>query len=40
MNQELLQKGIIGGYDLGRDYPELKTICLIAVTELRYKRRN
>ncbi|MEK4147354.1 aminomethyl-transferring glycine dehydrogenase subunit GcvPA [Robertmurraya sp. FSL W8-0741] len=37
MNQALLQKGIIGGYDLGRDYPELEQHMLVAVTELRTK---
>ncbi|MCM2531680.1 aminomethyl-transferring glycine dehydrogenase subunit GcvPA [Neobacillus pocheonensis] len=37
MNQILLQKGIIGGYDLGRDYPELSNHMLIAVTEQRTK---
>ncbi|MCA0985998.1 aminomethyl-transferring glycine dehydrogenase subunit GcvPA [Guptibacillus algicola] len=37
MNQKLLNKGIIGGYDLGRDYPELSNHMLVAVTENRTK---
>ncbi|MFB6465838.1 aminomethyl-transferring glycine dehydrogenase subunit GcvPA [Cytobacillus sp. Hz8] len=37
INQKLLAKGIIGGYDLGRDYQELINHMLIAVTELRTK---
>ncbi|OSX54039.1 aminomethyl-transferring glycine dehydrogenase subunit GcvPA [Anoxybacillus ayderensis] len=37
VNKKLLGKGIIGGYDLGRDYPELQNCMLIAVTELRTK---
>ncbi|QIZ09881.1 aminomethyl-transferring glycine dehydrogenase subunit GcvPA [Priestia megaterium] len=37
INQNLLQKGIIGGYDLGRDYSELANHMLIAVTEQRSK---
>jgi glycine dehydrogenase subunit 1 len=37
INQKLLQKGIIGGYDLGRDYKELTNHMLIAVTEQRSK---
>lgn len=37
VNQALLQKGIIGGYDLGRDYPDLANHMLVAVTELRTK---
>lgn len=37
LNQSLLEKGIIGGYDLARDYPELENHMLIAVTELRTK---
>ncbi|MBU8879359.1 aminomethyl-transferring glycine dehydrogenase subunit GcvPA [Bacillus sp. FJAT-29790] len=37
VNQLLLKKGIIGGYDLGRDYSDLKNHMLVAVTELRTK---
>ncbi|MBB6444897.1 aminomethyl-transferring glycine dehydrogenase subunit GcvPA [Bacillus benzoevorans] len=37
INQDLLKKQIIGGYDLGRNYPELANHMLIAVTELRTK---
>ncbi|PKG25704.1 aminomethyl-transferring glycine dehydrogenase subunit GcvPA [Niallia nealsonii] len=37
INRELLQKGIIGGYDLGRDYDNLDHHMLVAVTELRTK---
>ncbi|MBA2869919.1 glycine dehydrogenase subunit 1 [Anoxybacillus calidus] len=37
VNKQLLEKGIIGGYDLGRDYPELENHMLVAVTELRTK---
>lgn len=35
VNRGLLQKGIIGGYDLGRNYPELSGSMLLAVTEVR-----
>lgn len=37
INKGLLHKGIIGGFDLGRVYPELENHALIAVTELRTK---
>jgi len=37
VNQKLIEKNIIGGYDLGRDYPELSNHMLVAVTELRTK---
>ncbi|OIK13768.1 aminomethyl-transferring glycine dehydrogenase subunit GcvPA [Bacillus sp. MUM 13] len=37
INQKLFKKGIIGGFDLGRIYPDLKDHMLVAVTELRTK---
>lgn len=37
VNEALLTKGFIGGYDLGRDYPELENSMLVAVTEIRTK---
>ncbi|PLS15274.1 aminomethyl-transferring glycine dehydrogenase [Bacillus sp. M6-12] len=37
VNEKLFKKNIIGGYDLGRSYPELADHMLIAVTELRTK---
>src|SRR5690625_2576846 len=37
VNEALLEKGIIGGYDLSKVYPELENHMLIAVTEVRTK---
>ncbi len=37
INKGLIEKGIIGGFDLGRVYPGLENHALIAVTELRTK---
>lgn len=37
INAALLDEGIIGGYDLGQDYPHLKDHMLIAVTETNSK---
>ncbi|RST73932.1 aminomethyl-transferring glycine dehydrogenase subunit GcvPA [Siminovitchia acidinfaciens] len=37
VNEGLLKKEMIGGYDLGRDYPELENHMLVAVTEMRTK---
>ena len=34
INQALLERGIIGGYDLGRDYPHLENCMLLCVTEM------
>jgi len=35
LNRELLAEGILGGYDLSEDYPELEGCYLVAVTEKR-----
>jgi glycine dehydrogenase subunit 1 len=37
INEHLLKHGILGGYDLGQDYPALKNHLLIAVTEMNSK---
>ena len=34
INEHLLEHDVLGGYDLGQDYPELKDHMLIAVTEM------
>ena len=37
VNEHVLEHGILGGYDLGQDYPSLKDHMLIAVTEMNTK---
>ncbi|WP_216831724.1 aminomethyl-transferring glycine dehydrogenase subunit GcvPA [Alkalihalobacterium elongatum] len=37
VNQALFAKGIIGGYDLGKTYPELEGHMLVTITEIRTK---
>lgn len=37
INEALLDEGMIGGYDLGQDYPHLKDHMLLAVTETNSK---
>ena len=37
INQHLLEHGILGGYELGMDYPELSDGILFAVTEMNSK---
>ncbi len=37
INQRLVGQGIIGGYDLGQDYPHLKDHMLVCVTEVNTK---
>lgn len=34
INEELLDYGMLGGYDLGRDFPGMDNYMLIAVTEM------
>jgi glycine dehydrogenase subunit 1 len=38
VNEYLLEHGIFGGYDLGKDYPALKNHILVAVTEMNSKQ--
>lgn len=37
INEHLMEHNILGGYDLGKDYPELENHVLIAVTEMNSK---
>jgi glycine dehydrogenase subunit 1 len=37
LNERLLDEGIIGGYDLGQDYPGMEDVMLLAVTEMNSK---
>ncbi|MHC1719763.1 MAG: aminomethyl-transferring glycine dehydrogenase subunit GcvPA [Clostridiaceae bacterium] len=37
VNKTLLEKGILGGYDLEKDYPQFKNSMLLCVTEKRTK---
>ena len=37
VNHHLLDHGILGGYDLGADYPDMKNHLLVAVTEMNSK---
>lgn len=37
INERLIEQGIIGGYDLGNDYPHLKGHMLVCVTEVNTK---
>ena len=37
LSQRLLQKGIIGGYDLSQSYPDMQNAMLFCVTETRTK---
>jgi glycine dehydrogenase subunit 1 len=39
VNAHLLEHGILGGYDLGQDYPSLKEHLLIAVTEMNSREQ-
>lgn len=37
LNEELLDAGIIGGFDLGEEYPGMENVMLVAVTEMSSK---
>jgi glycine dehydrogenase subunit 1 len=37
INELLLDNGVLGGYDLGQDYPSLTNYMLVAVTEMNTK---
>ena len=38
LNEQLLDQGILGGYDLGEDFPSLKNHMLVAVTEMNSRQ--
>jgi glycine dehydrogenase subunit 1 len=38
INEMLIQEGIIGGYDLGQDYPHLENHMLVCVTEMNSRQ--
>lgn len=37
INDSLIAEGIVGGYDLGKDYPHLQDHMLLCVTEMNTK---
>ncbi len=37
VNAHLLEHGILGGFDLGKDYPDMANYLLVAVTETNTK---
>ncbi len=37
LNKHLIERGIVGGYDLGQDYPHLQDHMLVCVTEMNRK---
>lgn len=39
INDYLLEEGILGGYDLSRDYPEMENCMLLAVTEMNSREQ-
>ncbi|NIW45144.1 MAG: aminomethyl-transferring glycine dehydrogenase subunit GcvPA [Gammaproteobacteria bacterium] len=39
VNDYLLEEGVIGGYDLGQDYPGMENLMLFAVTEMNSKEQ-
>jgi glycine dehydrogenase subunit 1 len=39
LNEGLLEAGLIGGYDLGKNYPGMENYMLVAVTELNSKEQ-
>ena len=39
INELLLEKGILGGYDLEPDYPQAKNQMLVCVTEMNTRQQ-
>ncbi len=40
LNEKLLENKILGGYDLGKDYEELKRLCLNVCNRKENSKRN